>query len=220
MHSEAMVSTMEAMLIAGVLGDAAASSIHLQVRPSLYNHDMTSSHENNSSGVIDTAFVLRFEPQYTVTDTEAEIFDSIGPKVVKRESYKHKQFLKVAEWKAIAAQATFENINSDDIEYVTAVALDEDTPNHLRLPFLKVLPGVGGPLASTLLTVFNPKKYSIMDSRATGVLHEYNLLDSANPNQTDYQSYRKLVKSLAKGANCAPLDLYRALIAYSRQPNT
>ncbi|WP_231442693.1 hypothetical protein [Brevibacterium zhoupengii] len=180
---------------------------------------MNSTPENDSSGVIDTAFVLRFEPQYTVTDIEAEIFDSIGPKVVKRESYKRKQFLKVAEWKAVAAQATFESLDADDIEYVTAVALDEDTPNHLRLPFLKVLPGVGGPLASTLLAVFDSKKFSIMDSRATGVLHEFGLLESPNPNQTDYQSYRKLVKSLAKGANCAPIDLYRALIAYSRQPN-
>ena len=179
---------------------------------------MNSTTESQSSGVIDTAFVLRFEPQYTVTDAEAEIFDSIGPKVVKRESFKRKHFLKVAEWKAIAAQATFEGLDSDDIEYVTSVALDEDTPNHLRLPLLKVLPGVGGPLASTLLTVFDPKKFSIMDSRATGVLHEFGLLASAHPNQTDYQTYRKLVKSLAKGANCAPLDLYRALIAFSRHP--
>ena len=179
---------------------------------------MTSTHDNHSSGVIDTAFVLRFEPQYTVTEAEAEIFDSIGPKVVKRESYKRKHFLKVAEWKAVAAQATFEALDSDDIEYVSAVALDEDTPNHLRLPFLKVLPGVGGPLASTLLTVVNPKKYSIIDARSTGVLHEFGLLESPNPNHTDYQDYRKLVKSLAKGANCAPLDLYRALIAYSRRP--
>ena len=49
-------------------------------------------------------------------------------------------------------------------------ALDDDTPNHLRLPFLKVLPGVGNPLASALLTVFAPKKYSILDSRAVGRL--------------------------------------------------
>lgn len=180
---------------------------------------MTSTAETQSSGVIDTAFVLRFEPQYTVTDAEAEIFDSIGPKVVKRESYKRKHFLQVAEWKSVAAQATFEGLDSDDIEYVSAVALDEDTPNHLRLPFLTVLPGVGRPLASTLLTVFNPKKFSIMDSRATGALHEFGLLESSNPYQTDYQAYRKLVKSLAKGASCAPLDLYRSLIAYSRQPN-
>lgn len=180
---------------------------------------MNSTAENHSSGVVDTAFVLRYEPQYTVTEAEAEIFDSIGPKVVKRESYKRKHFLKVAEWKAVAAQATFEGLDSDDIEYVTAVALDEDTPNRLRLPFLKVLPGVGGPLASTLLAAWDPKRYSIMDSRATGVLHEFGLLESANPNQTDYQSYRKLVRSLSKGANCAPMDLYRALIAYSRQPH-
>ncbi|MCF2587083.1 hypothetical protein HU144_07235 [Brevibacterium sp. UCMA 11752] len=198
---------------------AALSDVHLHVKAPLYNRGMNSSTETHSSGVIDTAFVLRFEPQYMVTEAEAEIFDSIGPKVVKRESYKRKHFLKVAEWKAIAAQATFEGLDSDDIDYVTAVSLDEDTPNHLRLPFLKVLPGVGGPLASTLLTVYDPKKFTIMDSRATGVLHEYGLLESPNPNHTDYQTYRKLVKSLAKGANCAPLDLYRALIAYSRQPN-
>lgn len=203
----------------GALRETASSEVHHQVDARLYNHVMTSITETDSSGVIDTAFVLRFEPQYTVTETEAEIFDSIGPKVVKRESYKRKHFLKVAEWKSVATRATFEGLDADDIEYVSAVALDEDTPNHLRMPFLTVLPGVGRPLASTLLTVFNPKKFSIMDSRAMGVLHEFDLIESTNPNQTDYQAYRKLVKSLAKGANCTPLDLYRALIAYSRTPN-
>ena len=72
-------------------------------------------------------------------------------------------------------------------------------------------------MASTLLTVVNPKKFSIMDSRALIVLHDYNLVPTDNPAQMDYQTYRKLMKSLAKGANCAPIDLYRALIAYSRQ---
>lgn len=199
--------------------NAASSDVHLRVSGCLYTHRMTSteSAKTQSSDAIDTAFVLRFEPQYLVTDVEAEIFDSVGPKVVKRESYKRKHFLKVASWKAIAAQPTLEELDSDDIEYVTAVALDEETPNHLRLPLLKVLPGVGGPLASTLLTVVDSKKFSIMDARATGVLHEFGLLESTNPNQTDYQDYRKLMRSLAKSANCAPLDLYRALIAYSRR---
>ncbi|MFE2654928.1 hypothetical protein [Brevibacterium sp. NPDC059310] len=181
---------------------------------------MTSSQLPDSppSGLIDTAFVLRYEPQYELTELEAEIFDSIAPKVVRREGYKRKNFLKVVEWKAVAVLPMAEKLSGDDIDYVTAVALDEDTPNHLRLPFLKVLPGVGNPLASALLTVFDPKKYAILDARAVGVLHDHGLLESANPSHVDYTAYRKLVKSLAKGANCAPLDLYRALVAYSRQP--
>ncbi len=178
---------------------------------------MTSS-EHTSSGLIDTGFVLRYEPLYDLTDLEAEIFDSIAPKVVRREGYKRKNFLKVVEWKAVAVLPQAERLDADDIDYITGVALDEDTPNHLRLPLLKVLPGVGNPLASALLTVFDPKKYAIIDARAVGVLHDHGLLESANPQQVDYSAYRKLVKSLAKGASCAPLDLYRALIAYSRQP--
>lgn len=178
---------------------------------------MTSS-EHTSSGLIDTGFVLRYEPLYDLTDLEAEIFDVIAPKVVRREGYKRKNFLKVVEWKAVAVLPQAERLDADDIDYITGVALDEDTPNHLRLPLLKVLPGVGNPLASALLTVFDPKKYAIIDARAVGVLHDHGLLESANPQQVDYSAYRKLVKSLAKGANCAPLDLYRALIAYSRQP--
>ncbi|UVI35390.1 hypothetical protein [Brevibacterium spongiae] len=169
------------------------------------------------SGTIDTAFVLKYEPLYVVTDLESELFGEIGPKTKTRESYKRKHFLKVAEWKAIGVLPGLEEIDSDDIEFVTAVALDDDTPNHFRLPLLQMLPGVGTPMASTLLAVVNPKKFSIMDSRALGVLHDFNLVPTDNPTQMDYRTYRKLMKSLAKGANCAPIDLYRALIAYSRQ---
>lgn len=174
--------------------------------------------DSTSSGLIDTAFVLHYEPLYTVTDLEAEIFDSIRKKVTGRAAYKRKTFLKVAEWKAVAALPTLETIDGDDIDYVTSVALADETPNHLRLPFLMVLPGVGVPLASTLLTVADPKKFAIMDARAVGALHDHGLVESPNPAKLSYLTYRKLMKSLAKGANCTTLDLYRALIAFSRQP--
>ncbi|MGO1909897.1 MAG: hypothetical protein ACTH1C_13405, partial [Brevibacterium linens] len=52
------------------------------------------------SGTVDTAFVLKYEPHYVLTDLESEIFGDIGPKTKVRESYKRKHFLKVAEWKA------------------------------------------------------------------------------------------------------------------------
>lgn len=172
-----------------------------------------------ADSAIDTAFVLRHEPLYIVTETEDEIFHETAKKVIKREGYKRSTFLTVAKWKAIAALPTLESIRGNDIEYVTEVALSEDTPTRLRAPFLTVLPGVGVPLASTLLAVFDPVKYVIQDARAVGVLHEFGLVPSPNPARIEYPRYRKLVRSLAKGANCAPLDLYRALIAYSRQPS-
>jgi hypothetical protein len=184
-----------------------------------YHRHMNSSELDRgaTSGTIDTAFVLKFEPLYVLTDLESEIFSGIGPKTKVRESFKRKHLLKVAEWKAIGVLPSLEEIPSADIDFVTGVALDDGTPNRFRLPVLQMLPGVGVPMASTLLTIVNPKKFSIMDSRALTVLHEYALVPTDNPAQMDYQTYRKLIKSLAKGANCAPIDLYRALIAYSRQ---
>ena len=185
----------------------------------VYHRPMTSSELNREapSGTVDTAFVLKFEPLYVLTDLESEIFSEVGPKTKVRESFKRKHFLKVDEWKAIGVLSGLEELSSDDIDFVTGVALDEDTPNRFRLPLLQMLPGVGIPMASTLLTVVNPKKFSIMDSRALTVLHDFNLVSTDNPSHMDYQTYHKLMKSLAKGANCAPIDLYRALIAYSRQ---
>lgn len=178
----------------------------------------TGSQAKAPSGNVETAFMLKFEPQYIVAEAGAEIVDGIGPTVVKCEASKRRTFLRVAEWKAVGALPTIEEIDSDDIEYVTAVALDEGIPNHLRLPFLQILPGVSRPLASTLLTVFNPRKFSILDSRSVGVLDEFDLIESDNPAPGDYQVYRKLMKSLATGTNCAPIDLHRALITDSRQP--
>ncbi|WP_309132325.1 hypothetical protein [Brevibacterium sp.] len=180
----------------------------------------TQTPDLTASGVIDAEFVRRFEPLYAVTDLESHLFETIGPKVVRREYYKRGAFLRVAEWKAVAVLPTLESLDSDDIEYVTAVALDEDTPNHLRVPFLRVLPGVGMPLGSTLLAVFNPKKFAIMDARAVGVLHEFALVDTSNLAHLEYSTYRRLMRSLAKGAHCGTLDLYRAVIAYSRQQNS
>ena len=93
-----------------------------------YHRFMNTSDLNREapSGTVDTAFVLKFEPLYVLTDLESEIFSEIGPKTKVRESYKRKHFLKVAEWKAIGVLPGLEEISSEDIDFVTAVALDDD----------------------------------------------------------------------------------------------
>ena len=64
----------------------------------VYHRPMTSSELNREapSGTVDTAFVLKFEPLYVLTDLESEIFSEVGPKTKVRESFKRKHFLKVA----------------------------------------------------------------------------------------------------------------------------
>ena len=128
---------------------------------------------------------------------------------------KRKGFLRVGQWKGLAVLNRLEHHAKHDIRFITSVALDDDTPDKFRIDILRTLDGVGVPLASSLLSAVYPKRFAIMDARAVGALHAAGHLDSDNPARIDYLDYISTLMTLADACGCAPVELYRALYAWS-----
>ena len=102
---------------------------------------------------------------------------------------------------------------------VTGLALAPTTPDWMRHHVLRILDGVGPPMASAILTVWEPEHQTVLDYRAVEALQELKkrgALDlevspgkrGALPGYWTYlQAYRPIAKSVGVGFR----DLDRAL---------
>ncbi|WP_345031777.1 hypothetical protein [Brevibacterium pityocampae] len=175
----------------------------------------TSTGRGSAAPVIDSSFVAEFAPRYEITGIEQRVLEKDGPKARKKGRMKRKGFLRVGQWKGLAVLNRLEHHAKHDIRFITSVALDDDTPDKFRIDILRSLDGVGVPLASSLLSAVYPERFTIMDARAVGALHAAGHLDSDNPARIDYLDYISTLMTLADACGCSPVELYRALYAWS-----
>ncbi|MFL0576241.1 hypothetical protein ACH0BO_05790 [Brevibacterium luteolum] len=168
---------------------------------------------------ITSEFIARYAPRYVITELEDRLLTKDAKKARKKERLKYKSLLRFAEWKAVAVLPILtsysDKATQKDIEYLTFLALEEDTPDRWRIPILSIIVGVGKPFASAILSAVYPADFALMDARSVGVLFDAGLLESKNTARVPYEDYLGVVRMIASEANVSLHEVYRALYAYA-----
>lgn len=168
---------------------------------------------------ITSEFIARYAPRYVITELEDRLRTKDAKKARKKERLKYKSLLRFAEWKAVAVLPILtsysDTATQKDIEYLTFLALEEDTPDRWRIPILSIIDGVGKPFASAILSAVYPADFALMDARSVGVLFDAGLLESKNTARVPYEDYLGVVRMIASEANVSLHEVYRALYAYA-----
>lgn len=168
---------------------------------------------------ITSEFIARYAPRYVITELEERLLTEDAKKARKKERLKYKSLLRFAEWKAVAVLPILtsysDKTTQKDIEYLTFLALEEDTPDRWRIPILSIIDGVGKPFASAILSAVYPADFALMDARSVGVLFDAGLLESKNTARVAYEDYLGVVRMIASEANVSLHEVYRALYAYA-----
>jgi hypothetical protein len=102
----------------------------------------------------------------------------------------------------------------EDIEDVTRLALA--APERLRHRVLDLLGGVGVPVASALLTVCQPTRFTVIDYRAIETLQAHGELDG----WPSYPDYLQVCRALADRVGTDLRTLDRALWQWSKERDT
>lgn len=161
--------------------------------------------------MIDESFVNRWAPQYN-SEYDSAIFAEVTPRLRERHAYDRTDLLIVGKWKARGRALGRLDRNSDeDIAYLTAAAFD--APDTIGYRLLTLLSGVGVPMASALLTVWDPDRYTVIDYRALATLRQEAELGATDP---DYPTYLRICRDLAARCGCDLRTLDRALWAANR----
>lgn len=168
---------------------------------------------------ITSEFIARYAHHYVITELEDRLLTKDAKKARKKERLKYKSLLRFAEWKAVAVLPILtsysDKTTQKDIEYLTFLALEEDTPDRWRIPILSIIDGVGKPFASAILSAVYPADFALMDARSVGVLFDAGLLESKNTARVPYEDYLGVVRMIASEANVSLHEVYRALYAYA-----
>lgn len=126
---------------------------------------------------LDREFVLEWSSRYmdemspAEKNEEAHLFDVLARSVQEEGFFTRSQFLEVGRWKALRATAAMKANSDGRVQYITALALS--ATNCERASTLTSLAGVGLPMASALLTVWQPENFTVYEDRAQRSLERF-----------------------------------------------
>ncbi len=173
---------------------------------------------------IDDAFVLRWSDRYLedVSDADAafeeHLFSDLSATVRARGHLTRGEFVTIGTWKSPRARSRLELNDGRRVRAITSLAFAPDAVE--RASVLTSLSGVGEPIASAILAVWDPHRYTVFDWRATETLHAAGLF-RASGGHVSLGLYLSVCRELADrldlpGADVPRLRLLdRALWAYS-----
>ena len=123
---------------------------------------------------IDERFVLTWSERYlSEMDPEERaredrLFLQVGSAVRAQGYFSRAQFLQVGEWKSPRSRSLYRRNTEAQVRTITALALGSLVEE--RLSTLTALLGVQDAVASALLTVWDPERFTVTDWRARETL--------------------------------------------------
>lgn len=169
------------------------------------------SEKSGRGGRITASFVHEWSSKYSVS-YDTEVLEVVHPTVSAQGYYTDVQFHKVGRWKSRRSSGYLRRNSAQDIQDITQLALG--APERLRHRVLDLLHGVGVPMASALLTIHDPGRYTVLDVRALSTLRSHGELQASQPG---YWDYVQLCRKLADQAGCDLRTLDRALWCWSSE---
>lgn len=163
-----------------------------------------------TSNTIDAAFVDEWAARYR-PEWDANVLDVVGPKVRTQRHYRDEDARAVIRWKSKRSTGYLKRNKPGDIKAVTEMALNG--PPHLAHRVLSALHGVGDPVASALLMVYEPEAFTVIDRYAIHALRTYGEWNDRK-RWPEYTEYVEICEKLRKSCGCTLRRLDRALWAW------
>lgn len=171
---------------------------------------------------MDRAFVTRWSERYLGDDPsaaakEGKLLSEVGGAVRQRGWYSKPELIQVGEWKARGRIRGRLAQNSEaDVSEITKTALTASEDRQCRI--LGKLHGVADPMASALLTIWDPDHHTVLDFRAFAALERLQrrgLLEEEVPERAGsyppYPAYAHCCRAIAQRLGVSLRDLDRAL---------
>jgi len=154
---------------------------------------------------------------------EDELFTAIGPAAAKRGYFEKPELAKVGEWKTRRVRSRLAENSEEDVRDITKLALS--APLRIQHRVLNLLHGIGDPVSSAVLTVWDPKLHTVLDFRAVGSLTELRQLGAIehevprgrHGGLPDYVAYLGYCRDLADGLQVELRSLDRALWKWNQR---
>jgi hypothetical protein len=177
---------------------------------------------------LDQSFVDHWSDRYVneeLGSLERELLTTTHLAIAERGYLTADDLQKIGSWKAARVSGYLARNDEHAIADVTRVALAPPTPDWMRHRILRILDGVGHPMASAILTVWKPQDNTILDYRVVEALHELKdrgAIDIEPPwgrrgALPGYWTYLQVYRAIASSVNVRFRDLDRALWKWHKE---
>lgn len=122
---------------------------------------------------LDLDFVEQWADRYVTEelgDLERSLLTEDGPRIRERGHATLDELTKIVRWKSNRTTGYIQRNDPDDVPAITEATFR--APEHLRHRILRALHGVGTPVASAVLTVWDPAWHTVTDRNAYSSLRE------------------------------------------------
>lgn len=151
---------------------------------------------------------------------EAQDLINLLSDVKEKGFFTKEQFYKVAMWKTPRPKNYYLSNSKELIEQISRLALSTNSEDE-KINVLLSLNGVSIAVASSLLTIINPKDYGIIDIRVWQLLHLYeevkNKPGGQGFNLEDYKNYLLILREYAKQFNINVRDVERIFFFHHKK---
>jgi len=147
------------------------------------------------------------------------LFDSFKD-VKKKGFFSKQQFYKVAMWKTPRPKNRYLSNSEEYIKEISKGVLSTHSED-AKMALLTSLDGVSIAVASSLLTMIDPKHYGIIDIRVWQLLHRYGEVKTKPSGQgfnlNDWKTYLAILRKYAAQLRMNVRDVERILFFYHRK---
>jgi hypothetical protein len=165
---------------------------------------------------LDSETIRRYAEKYhteNTTDDEDEMLASL-PAKFRDGTVNWDDYVRIIRWKTGGrALPYFERNDREYVDHIIELIV-QSMPASWKIRHLGTLDGVKAPTASAFLTFIDPERYTVIDYRAWGVLHNCGILREPPANtydDTDYTEYLRTCRSVADDYDVGLRTLDRAL---------
>jgi hypothetical protein len=173
--------------------------------------------------IVDDAFIGKWSKKYVEQDDDEynNILSEISKNVAETGTLSKDTLVRIINWKAARAKGY---VNWKNFEkYAKAFSVALSAQENQKISIMDDLPGVGIPVASTIMHFVYPQKFPIVDFRTAETLKELGYLDKTKSTHhfrdtmSGYESFRQAILGIAE--NCPERSLReidRALFVYHK----
>lgn len=182
--------------------------------------DILSIKEDEQETKIDDAFIEKWHPRYDEFAHDEEEYNAIIRRLSRelrdRGRISEETFIRILDWKAPRVKGII-RLDALDL-YAEAVNDVLLAPDEKKLDILLSLPGIGVPVASTILHFLYPERFPIMDVRTTEVLYfAAKLIKSKQRDLNHYAPFRVAIMNIHQQCPRWSLrEIDRSLVAYHK----
>jgi len=148
-------------------------------------------------------------------ELEKQLFNEIGRNFRKNKTLSDEEFFKIIIWKSNRVKgkvlAGIKKSNKS-VKQIMREVYNANTSEE-KIKLLTNIKGIGLPIASAILTVCYPKKFTILDYRVWDILFKDKKVKGKNPSKTisEYLDYVDICKNYAKKLKLSLRDFDRTM---------